>query len=364
MTPNSDSSDMPIPILDENLGSASSAAVRQYLRAARDYQLSDEQVLDACQLPHGILDNTVSRIKGTEFQSLIKWLVRETQDPLFGLKSSQYVQAGSYSIFGYMIMNCRTPSEILHMIPAYEGIVGDMGVTRLKQEEENIAVSWHCLYKDEDVIPHMVDNVLASWLQFARWLADMPDEPPTRIELKRSSIPAELMSAYERIYRCPIQLNSSRDAILFANELLETQLRQPDPELLANLKQQADNFIKELQGQETITLQVRNILSQLMKQELPRKDKVAAALSMNERTLQRRLQEAGTSYQQLLDDLRRETAVDWLSNTDMNLATIAEKLGFSEARSFHRRFKTWTGLPPGEYRNRYSANGGSENEVE
>lgn len=352
-TVSSPSTEAQNPITKEDLGSASAAAVRQYLRAAQDYQIDTEQALNACGLPVGILNNTVSRIKGSEFQQLISFLIEQSQDPLFGLKSAQYVHPGSYSIIGYMVMNCHSAREALHMTPTYESIVGDMGITKLEKTGPHLAMRWICQYTDENIIAQMVDNVLASWTYFARWLTDMPDGKPLWVELQRSQPAKEHLEAYQDIFCCPIKFNCKRDALIFDEKLVDTPLRQPDPELLANLTQQANNLMKELDQQETITLQVRNILSQLMKQELPRKEKVAAALDMNERTLQRRLQEAGTSYQRLLDDLRRETAIQWLTKTDMNLSQIADKLGFSEARSFHRRFKSWTGLPPGEYRTTY-----------
>jgi AraC-like DNA-binding protein len=104
----------------------------------------------------------------------------------------------------------------------------------------------------------------------------------------------------------------------------------------------------------TIVLQVRAVLRQLREHELPRKEKVAEALDMTERTLQRRLQEAGTGYQNLLDDIRRETAIKWLTTTQVAINEIATNLGFSEVRSFHRRFKSWTGHAPGEYRTLHS----------
>jgi AraC-like DNA-binding protein len=77
---------------------------------------------------------------------------------------------------------------------------------------------------------------------------------------------------------------------------------------------------------------------------------------MTERTLQRRLQEAGTGYQNILDDIRRETAIEWLTTSQVAINEIASNLGFSEVRSFQRRFKYWTGHAPGEYRTLHTKN--------
>lgn len=336
---------------EDRLGSASTAALRQYLRAAQDYAIDPETALEACELPPGVLDNSVSRVTGTQFQQLIRWLIDETKDPLFGLKSGNYVQPGSYSIFGYMIMNCRSAREALHMTPMYESIVGDMGVTKLEKAGSRLAVRWVCQYDDPVIIPHMIDNVLVSWTQFARWLADLPEGKPYIVQLERPTPnDPEEIAKYHEVFGCDVEFNCKRSALIVEEDVLETPLRQPDPGLLQSLTQQAQALMDELKQQKTITLQVRAVLRQLMEHGLPRKDKVAEALDMTERTLQRRLQEAGTGYQQLLDDLRRETAIEWLTTTQAAVNDIAENLGFSEVRSFHRRFKSWTGLTPGEYR--------------
>ncbi len=339
---------------EDRLGSASTAALRQYLRAAQDYGIEAEDALVQNDLPIGILDSSINRVTGTEFQRLIRWLVDACDDPLFGLKSGAYVQPGSYSIFGYMIMNCRSAREALHMTPMYESIVGDMGVTKLEKAGSRLAVRWICQYDDPIIIPHMIDNVLYSWTQFARYLADLPEGKPYCVQLERKQPNEKELETYQEMFGCDIEFSAKRNALIVDEEVLEIPLRQPDPGLLQSLTQQAESMMDELKQKKTIILQVRAVLRRLMEHELPRKEKVAEALDMTERTLQRRLQEAGTGYQQLLDDIRRETAIEWLTTTQVAINEIADNLGFSEVRSFHRRFKSWTGHAPGEYRTLHS----------
>jgi AraC-like DNA-binding protein len=77
---------------------------------------------------------------------------------------------------------------------------------------------------------------------------------------------------------------------------------------------------------------------------------------MTVRTLQRHLQNAGTSYQEILDQLRQELAEHYLLRSDLAIEDIASYLGFTEARSLHRSFKARTGMTPGEYRERHKGN--------
>lgn len=333
-----------------HLGTAACSAVRQYLRTAQDYGIDPQQALTATGLPDGIMDNSIGRIPGAGFQRLLRWLIEQVQDPLFGLNSARYVQPGSYNLLGYMVMNCRSAREALQMTPAYEAIVGDMGITRIETEGQHLAMRWICQYEDPAVRPHMIDNVLGSWLTFARWLTDLPEGRPQRVEFEHPQPAAGLQQRYAELFGCELVFNAPRNALIIPDALLDTPLRQPDPVLLATLEQQAAAVMSELQQQQPLLLQTRALLRRLMADSLPRRDRVAAELGMTERTLQRRLQEAGTGYQVLLDELRCSVACDWLRTTRLPVADIAARLGFSEARSFHRRFKVWTGLTPGEYR--------------
>mgnify|MGYP005989481721 CR=1 FL=1 len=339
---------------NDRLGSASTAALRQYLRAAQDYGIEAEEALIHNQLPLGILDNSISRVTGIQFQQLIRWLVDACNDPLFGLKSGAYVQPGSYSIFGYMVMNCRSAREALEMTPMYEPLVGDMGVTHLETVKNRLAIHWTCQYDDETIIPHMIDNVLYSWTQFARYLADLPEGKPYCVQLERPQPNKEALQTYQELFGCDIEFNAKRNALIVDEEVLDIPLRQPDTDLLQSLTQQAEAMMNELRQKNTITLQVRTVLKRLMVEEIPRREKVAEALGINEKTLQRRLQEAGTGYQQVLDNIRRDTAINWLTTTQVGVSDIAERLGFSEVRSFQRRFKEWTGSSPVKYRTMHS----------
>ena len=88
----------------------------------------------------------------------------------------------------------------------------------------------------------------------------------------------------------------------------------------------------------------------MLPQGEPRRETVAQALYLSERTLQRRLQEEGSSFQKLLDDTRRDLAVQYLCQPDLAPLAIAYLLGFADPSNFYRAFKRWFGVTPGEYR--------------
>ncbi|WBE24750.1 helix-turn-helix domain-containing protein [Denitrificimonas caeni] len=96
-------------------------------------------------------------------------------------------------------------------------------------------------------------------------------------------------------------------------------------------------------------------IAEILASRVPRQEDVAQHCALSLRTLQRRLHEAGSSYQQLLDEVRFTQAKTQLSSTQKPLHSIAEQLGFIEPRSFFRFFKRRAGVTPGQYREQHKA---------
>ena len=332
------------------LGSASTAVMRQFLHAARDYGIEPEDALEACGLPLGVLDNQISRTTGSDLQSLLRWLIEKSGDPLFGLHIARHIQPGVYSLVGYMAMNSRTAREALMMVPRYETLIGDMGITKIERRNGNMLMHWVCHYTDPIVRPQLIDNVVASWVYFARWLTEMPEGRPLEVLIEHAAPNDKMRAEYEEIFQAPVTFNANMNGLVFCESILDIKLRQPDPALLSALEHNAATLTSELQSSNSLVVQARFILLSMMQSGLPRRDRVAEQLGMAERTLQRRLGEVGTSYQQLLDSLRHEMSMEWLTHSDLSISDISDRLGFSEARSFQRRFKAWTGITQGEFR--------------
>lgn len=333
------------------LGFASSPAVLQYLKAAADYGLSPENILNDNHVSLEILNNNLKRITGEDFQRIIRYLIEETDDPCFGLKTSRYVQAGSYSVLGYMVMNCKSLKEALIKAPLYERLVGDMGVSEVKTlENGDTEMRWICNYSDPMVRPHMIANVLGSWVNFARFLVDKPEGKPKQVWLEFSKPNTQSVLQFQSMFNCPIRFNAPYNALIMDDYLISLPMRQPDDQLLKTLENHAEILMADISDKQPLPIQAKNVIRGLLLEGVPRKDMVSKRLGLTERTFQRKLQQYDCSYQQLLDEIRMEQAKELLTQTELPAQEIAIRLGFSEPRSFHRSFKKWLNTTPGEYR--------------
>ena len=335
----------------KHLGFASIPAVQQYLRYAEQHNIETTTAISHAGITSDVLKNENGRIKGDQFQALIKSLIQDANDPLMGLNSSQHVQPGSYSVLGYILMSCATIGEALMRISRFERLVGDMGVTTTDIQGEYITLRWHCAYPDIEVREQMIDNVLASWTRYARWLANQ-ETSPYKIQLERSEPRQSDIQQYETFFNCPIEFGSKKNAIILHQSLLKEPLRQPDKLLLKTLESHAESQISALDEKDlSFSIRVCNTIRTQLNLGVARKELVAEELNMTSRTLQRKLANDGHSYQTLLDQIRLERACEMLENTQLTTQDIAFNLGFSDGRSFHRSFKNWTNETPGNYRN-------------
>jgi AraC-like DNA-binding protein len=219
-------------------------------------------------------------------------------------------------------------------------------------------------------IVHDMDAV--EWSIQFRWTLTMAEEPkalvdfcfawvmniarhgtgtrltPLRVELVQRRGSVKELGKY---FGCPVQCGSSRNAIVFRAGDAQAQFVTRNAELLEMLAPQFERELKlRADSEVSFTGLVRGAIEQKLTGHRPAMDDVARGLHMSSRTLQRRLQEAGTSFQRVLDEARRHMARYYLGNSELELSETAYLLGYEDANSFARAFRGWEGVPPSDWR--------------
>ncbi|AZC16198.1 MULTISPECIES: AraC family transcriptional regulator [Pseudomonas] len=334
-----------------SLGFTSVPPLLKYLLYAEQLGIATEPALAAAGLQAAQLNDTSLRLPVEVHERLLDYFCLHSGDPLFGLNSARFVKPGSWNVLGYITMNCATLGEAMGRIMPFEKLVGDMGTSRAEVLGDEVRLIWSCRHQRPDIRRHLVENVLASWLLYARWIADSQLSPGA-VWFEHPLPELARLEQYEALFGCPVLFQQPCSALVAPLHYLQLPLRQADARLLKTLEDHAQTMMASL-ADAPVALQVQNVLRQLLKDGLPRKEQVAEQLQVSVSTLQRQLLKAGTSYQQILDDLRQELAEHHLLHSELSIQAIADRLGFTEPRSFHRSFKTRTGMPPGEYRQKH-----------
>jgi AraC-like DNA-binding protein len=145
-----------------------------------------------------------------------------------------------------------------------------------------------------------------------------------------------------------LRFDAEENAVVFSGEWLNRSLPDTDPELRRLLQKEVDEL--EARYGNEFPDQVRSVLRTALLTDHARADQVAAFFSMHSRTLGRRLNAFGISFQDLLDEGRFEIARQMLEGSAMDVLQIAELLGYADASAFTRAFRRWTGTTPARWR--------------
>jgi AraC-like DNA-binding protein len=170
---------------------------------------------------------------------------------------------------------------------------------------------------------------------------------PLRLEL---IAPRPYATTIERHFGCPVLFGAARNAIIFRASDAARPFVTRNAELLSVLAPHLDEALKEHKGEATFRERVRATIQRKLAGHRPKMSEIARELHISSRTLQRRLQDAGYSFQQVLEDARHQLARSYLSNETLELNEAAYLLGYEDSNSFIRAFRTWEGIPPAHWR--------------
>jgi AraC-like DNA-binding protein len=159
------------------------------------------------------------------------------------------------------------------------------------------------------------------------------------------------MAGIRHFFHCPVTYGQSANSITFSARHLDAELIRDEFQLHTFLKLAPYHIVIEpFASMASITHRIGGILGTDFREEMPSFEALTGLLNMSARTLRRRLEKEGTSYQRIKDNARRDVAISLLSRERLTVSDVAEQVGFSDPSAFHRSFKKWTGQSPGSYR--------------
>lgn len=182
-----------------------------------------------------------------------------------------------------------------------------------------------------------------------------PDFEPTEVSIEAPSpTDADEIGVYRMALPFSLQYSHPHSIIEFDSRYLEREIPGAIPILEVAMLRHVAALAAQLPDDATVGRRLSPILVESIQRGDWSLDTVARQLGTTVRTMQRKLRDEGTSYRQVLDDVRHEIAVAQMRHRRVPSDEIASLLGFDQSSSFHRAFKRWTGLTPGEYRKKHA----------
>ncbi len=298
------------------------------------------------ELPPDAEDRTEMRVRGDHLIALMDAASQALGDPDLGLHLAGAVNLGDYGLIEFVVRSTPTMRDALIQTVRYMGLVEDAVVPRLAEVRGDAVFEYSPVTK-VDLGPHINAYILGVIIRLGRIYVGAP-WPLKRVWFSNPK-PANLNALTTFFETDALEFDARSVGVRFDAALLERRIPTADAALHAFLERQAK---EKIQDQPTVPFmaRVREKLAAGMATGNVQVERIATAMHCSARTLQRRLTEEGTSFQEVLDDARHEQALILLQTHHKPVGEVAFLLGYSDLRPFVRAFKRWTGRTPAEVR--------------
>lgn len=286
-----------------------------------------------------------ARVDTAEFTRLLQIVMRRTEDEFIGLWRGGRTKPGTFSMMAHAVINCRNLEKAIQRSSEFYRLL-DLPISLTLSIEGELAL-FDMVVGEGEVRDILLESLVFISVRFWSWLTGQ-NIRPVRIELDFPE-PAEARE-YRYVLPCPVEFACARNRIVLPATLLQLPLVQNPLSLSRFLKDSLALIIQGNMQPIGLAEQIRAIISKEYGHNFPDFSQVCEQLNMTPQTLRRRLKEANTSYQEIKDSIRHDAAVYYLAKAELSIDEIALMMGFSEASSFHRAFKKWTGKTPAGYR--------------
>jgi AraC-like DNA-binding protein len=293
-----------------------------------------------------LLKDPDARLPLRRFIALANEVFEPVDDTSAGVLAGARRHVRDAGLVGYTMLHSETLGEALERLSRYTRIISDAEEITLHVRAglATIGLDVHPL---RQAIPALFDRT-AAWVVGV--MRELCASGPTPSEVRFPHAAPRNLKEHRSWFRCPLTFDASHCEIELDAADLERPVVSADSTLASYLDRLATDALDRLGGDESLADRVRRTVWTTLADGPPNLGKTAARVGYSARTLQRRLSEAGSSFEAIVDDLRRELAARLLSQHRLAVYEVAYMLGYSDASQFSRAFHRWYGQTPRAYR--------------
>ena len=255
-------------------------------------------------------------------------------NPAIGLQLGTETKTERFHPVGLAALSSENLGAAMDQMARYKQLTCPEEI-RQQMDDEEWSIQFHWLLAEELEPAVLIECAFAWVLSIARH-GTGTRLSPLRVELVQ---PRAHVRAIERHFGCPVDSGAARNALVFRSSDAGRTFVTRNAELLAMLAPQFEKELKQENGDENFVERVRIAVQQKLTGRRPTIEDIADALHLSSRTLQRRLQEEGFSFQRVMEEARHQLARQYLNNSVLELNEVAYLLGYNDANSFVRAFR-------------------------
>ncbi|MBX2877660.1 MAG: AraC family transcriptional regulator [Saprospiraceae bacterium] len=289
-------------------------------------------------------------------QAQLVWAkaVELTQQAQLGLLIGRSSNPHVIGLLGYLMESCPDLGQAFELLTRFNPLFGNMFSYHHERSKSHFRVlyephpEWWALYPE--TARQAIETSMSRTLSIIHRFSGKRIWPQRACF--RYAAPEDL-SIYRTVLNTDLIFSAEENRLDFDQSLAKVPVASHNFTLYQEFRALAELKLAEIQNPHNIATaeRVKTILLSALDQQLPSIDQTAEQLQCSTRTLQRRLREEGTSFQSILEEIRKELAIRFVKKRQNKLAEIASFLGYSDPRVFRRAFKRWTGFTPKAYAN-------------
>jgi AraC-like DNA-binding protein len=295
------------------------------------------------------LENGEARIQAKMFEALWLDISSLSNDPYAGLNFGK--QAVEHfpvsSILFLMMSNCPTIARSLDVFVRYHRIMADNIQPQYVRDETYTHLSWDLSIFNYPSKSHLSEAFLCTSYSILGKLSKGNIRPVAVNFSHQGPYRMDHHREYENFFEAPVKFLADKDELVIDNRDLDIKIELADTSLFALLERHAKRLLKAIPSENEWSCQVAQLISkEIISGSVPVIDTIARDLAVSKRSLQEKLKSEGTCFRNLIQTVRKQTAVDQLSDPDVSICDVSFMLGYSDQSAFNHAFKRWTGKSP------------------
>lgn len=285
-------------------------------------------------------------IRIDQLKDLFRLAIQHANDPSLGFYLGTRMPVTTHGILGYAAMSGQNLRQSLQTIVRYLKTVNQL-IRLTLIEKQGLAILQlddnYCFHSSRHIFHEIFTSALLCIFNV------LTDKQFACGELFFAYPEPGHAESYKALFECPVHFNATETRFQFSVTLLDLPLIFADKNAHAMASGQCEQKLKVLSQSESLATQVRDILLNA-KGQYPTADEIAVLLNLTQRTFRRRLASEQSSFTEILCDVRRQHALEYMQMKHLKFCEIAYLLGYSDQNNFCRAFKKWTRMTPAEYR--------------
>ncbi len=311
-----------------------------------EYGVSRQALFDAARVRPEVLDSPNGRLSFLDFNQLTYSAQALCGEPALGLVLGQRLNVSAHGILGYAVLSSANLGKAIQFALKYYRVLG------LAYELELVLDDGRAELRAVESMPlgaasvFAAEGLMATLYSIACFLVG---EPLQDVRVGFAYPPPAHARRYAEVFGVAAEFEQPWHWLSMPSEYLERPMALANPATVQMCEQQCEALLATLDVQEGLLTRVRRLLL-ARPGDFPDLEQAAREPHTSGRSLRRHLSSLGTTYQQVLDDVRKRLALQYLTTTQLPLYEIALLLGFNDSSNFRRAFRKWTGKLPSDYR--------------